>query len=359
MRVVQLVQAKQYRGAEIFAAQLSRELIKSGVEVRYVALYKSTNVVFEPNDIPGVDLQTKHGALLNIQLIRKLKNYFTEFKPDVVQANTGDTLKYAVLVKMVFGFSYKIVYRNASSVSQYIRSAVQKKFNSFLYRRVEYIVSVSEKSKDDLLGLFPFCANKIHVIPVGIEARSVENLSLIKSENTNLIHVGGFTFEKNHQGLIKIFALIKEKIPNAKLWLVGDGPLKADIIKTVKDHTLEDAIIFTGAVSNTLEYIAAADVLLLPSILEGLPAVILEAFYCKTPVVAYDVGGIGEVVRHGETGLLITKGDESGFADAVVNLLGNESLEREITAAAHELVMREFDNKEIAKRFINVYQDLI
>jgi L-malate glycosyltransferase len=107
---------------------------------------------------------------------------------------------------------------------------------------------------------------------------------------------------------------------------------------------------------------------MLPSLIEGLPGVILEAMYCNTPVVAYDVGGISEVVKNKETGLpaeghfspkvglLVRAGDEEGFVKAVQEVLAlpKEALQQ-LTENAHQLVVREYDNTVIAQRFIDVY----
>jgi glycosyltransferase involved in cell wall biosynthesis len=174
-----------------------------------------------------------------------------------------------------------------------------------------------------------------------------------------IIHVGGFTFEKNHAELIEIFELILKKTQSAYLYLVGDGPLKGKIEEVVREKGLGSRIKFCGFQKNAMDYIRNADVLVLPSVIEGLPGVILEAFYCKTPVVAYNVGGIREIVKHKETGRLITQGDKSGFANAVVEASIDTPQNEKIIQNAHRLVMTDYLNREVVKKFLTAYESLV
>ena len=237
---------------------------------------------------------------------KKLNKIIKEFKPDVLQANAGDTLKYAVFSKKIFGWQTPIIFRNASEVGRYLKSNHQKKINSFFYKNVAAVASVSHASQSDLVYHFPFLKNKTEVIPIGLEEECIPNSFTFPENKKNIIHVGGFSFEKNHQGLIRIFNQIQSKEQNIMLHLVGDGPLRESIEKEVMAKNLQSKIKFYGFVDNALPMIAEADVLILPSIIEGLPGVLLEAMYSKTPVVAYDVGGISEIVNS-NTGILIPK----------------------------------------------------
>jgi glycosyltransferase involved in cell wall biosynthesis len=107
-----------------------------------------------------------------------------------------------------------------------------------------------------------------------------------------------------------------------------------------------------------MQFMKNADVLLLPSIIEGLPGVILEAFYCKTPVVAYDVGGISEVVINGKTGYLVPKGNEKAFVENVLKAIEKTSQNQQLVQNAWQLVMNEYLNTHIADKFLEVYKSL-
>jgi glycosyltransferase involved in cell wall biosynthesis len=359
MKVVQLVMARQYRGAEIFAWQLSKRLTGKGVEVLYVSLFQTTSKAFIPDGIKWIDLGGEKRKGINLSLMTSLQQLLSDYQPDIVQANAGETLKYAVLLKKLYWLKYEIVFRNASTVSLYIKNPWQKLFYKFLYADVRLIVSVSQLSLDDFVKTFPSVKDRIMMIPNGIDTAPIQTIKEFDKSVTNLIHVGGFTFEKNHIGLLRIYKQIKSAIPNARLWLIGEGPLRSVMEDQVIRENLKD-VEWVGSVANPLDYIASASALLLPSIIEGLPGVILEAMYCRTPVVAYDVGGISEVIKNGETGWLVKANDEELFGKSALQVLYADAVELDrIKFNAFDLVMREFDNGAVAGRFLEAYRHLI
>jgi len=357
MKVVQLVMSRQYRGAEIFAWQLSKHLTAIGEDVLYVSMFAVSGKAFIPEGISWKDMSANRTKGINFSLLFSLAKIFKEYKPDIVQANAGETLKYAVLAKLLFGLKFQIVFRNASMVSQYIKHPGQKWFNNFLYKRVSWILSVSNSSMRDFISIFPSVQHKISMISNGVDLREVNPTSVMDKYAFNLVHVGGFTFEKNHLGLLNIYARIKNIEPNAFLWLVGDGPLRKRIEEAVQYRAIQ-GVQFLGAVANPMEYVSASRVLVLPSILEGLPGVILEAMSCRTPVVAFDVGGISEVIKNNETGWLVEANDEDGFVKSVLEVFRMDASKlSDVTDNAYQAVNK-FDNRVIAKRFLEVYQKL-
>ena len=361
MKILQLIHKPQPRGAETFAAQLSDNLEQQGHSSKLVAVYEGSEDAAKYNRKCIPVRANPKARLWDRQGWKNLANIIKAEKPDVVQANAGDTLKYAVFSKLLFGWSQPLVFRNASTLSSYLRNPLQMAFTGFLFRHADAVASVSEFSRQDLTGIFPFVGSRSITIPIGLESKKEvkDPFPASAAQKIKLVHVGGFSFEKNHKGLLRIFKLAAEKLPDAQLWLVGDGPLRAEIEALVKEMQLQDKVFFTGFVHNPLDYIAHADALLLPSIIEGLPAVILEAMLYETPVIASRVGGIGEVVKAGETGWIIAPDDEKGFADAVVEAVTNSRGNREeITRKANKLILKEYMNKHIAAKFVQLYEQV-
>jgi len=359
VKILQLIQKKQLRGAEVFAAQLSAHLTSQGHQVLMVALLDGKDSL--PFDGAIKCLHVNLGnKMMDVKSWRRLAAIIKDFHPDIVQANAGDTLKYAVFSKLLFRWKQPIVFRNASMVSHYATSKLTKLFMKLLFSATSQIISVSNITKKDLIEHFLSPASKITVIPVGVEMKPIASVGMYDRSKINIIHVGGFSFEKNHKGLLSIFSKLISENENYRLWLLGEGPLKADIEKMTAERHLSDKVSFLGFVGNPMDYIHEADVLVLPSIIEGLPGVITEAFYCKTPVVANNVGGISDLIVDCKTGRLIKTGDEDGFVKAVKDLTsGSETDRHAITTAAYEKVIREFTNKQIAVRFADVYSNLL
>lgn len=107
----------------------------------------------------------------------------------------------------------------------------------------------------------------------------------LNAEDLVIGHVGRFSYQKNHEFLIDIFAELKKKAPSAKLMLIGSGELENDIKDKIKQKNLEDSVIMTGNVNNVNEHMQAMDVFLLPSRFEGLPIVGVEAQGAGLPVI--------------------------------------------------------------------------
>lgn len=356
MKILQLIQAKQYRGAEIFCCQLSNHLLDLGHDVLVISIYGGSAILPFRNDVISLD-RPKNKRYYDFNGWKKIAKIVSDFRPDVVQANAADTLKYAIFSKMLFRWDVLVVYRNASASSYYIGSYFSKYFNYFLLKKVNLIISVSEASKVDINRLFPFTALKTVVIPVGIEKQKIQIIQNQFDRNkVNLIHAGSFTREKNHYELIDIFKLLLNKSNRFNLHLIGDGDLKDDIEKKIFQENLKNEIFIHGGVNNPLSFIEAADILVLPSTIEGLPGVLLEAMFCRTPVIAYNVGGVNEIVFP-ETGILIEKGRKEEFVEAILKV--SENNDKIKVQKAYEQVIRYYLNSELAKEFLKYYQQLI
>jgi len=352
MRILQIIQKKQYRGAEIFASQLSNHLIDQGHVVKMVSIYEGEALLPFKEDIINLSSEESN-RYFDFSGWRKLNEIILNFQPDVVQANAADTLKYAVFSKMMFRWRQPIFYRNASTSSYYIKSNFSKLINSILLKQVDKIISVSKASKKDLNRLFPFTIEKTVVIPIGIESKIEKPIDL-GINRPNIIHVGSFTREKNHLGLLSIFQEIRKANPNSHLHLFGEGPLRGQIESKVLELGLHENISFYEGVYNPLPYISGAQVLVLPSNIEGLPAVLLEAMYCKTQVVAYDVGGISEIISE-TTGSLVKRDNIADFANEVLKIIDKPDDFK--LSNAFIMVNSEYMNSRIALEFSKVYVD--
>jgi glycosyltransferase involved in cell wall biosynthesis len=356
MKILQLIQKPQLRGAEIFACQLADELQSRNIEVVVVSLFKGDAVLPFKGRLINLDLSPKK-RLLDINGWRQLAALIKREKPDIIQANAGDTLKYAVFSKLLFKWKGFLIFRNASTVSLYIKNKLQQWWMYKLYSHVDYVISVSDNTKNDLVRLFPFLKNKISIAPVGVALE--DSAPQKRSDQIILLHIGGFSFEKNHLGLIRIFESFKKQHDNSILWLVGDGPLRKSTEEFVASKNLQDAVRFWGYRPDPASFLKSCDVFLLPSIIEGLPSVILEAFYCKVPVVAYQVGGIPELIKPGESGWLIEKGNEKEFSNAIAAATAKSASALQMVENAYELVIRNYTLKSVVDRFLIIYNKLI
>jgi glycosyltransferase involved in cell wall biosynthesis len=131
--------------------------------------------------------------------------------------------------------------------------------------------------------------------------------------------------DKDHETLIKAFQSITTSFPDARLWLVGDGPRLDALQRLIDTGTWPDRIRISPGLIDLRQVLRQSDIFVLSTHREGLPNVVLEAMASGLPVVATNVGGIPEVVKHGETGWLVPGRDVTALAAAIAHLLSDES----------------------------------
>jgi glycosyltransferase involved in cell wall biosynthesis len=136
--------------------------------------------------------------------------------------------------------------------------------------------------------------------------------------------------------------------------------LEASLKEKIKALRMESFVSLIPNQENIFPILSQAKALVMPSKIEGLPGVILEAMYCQVPVVAYGVGGIPEVVINKETGWCVDSGDSEAFKESLLEVLNTPLNELEkITAVAKELVLKNYQMEQIAKDFEMFYGSVI
>lgn len=200
---------------------------------------------------------------------------------------------------------------------------------------------------------------RLRIVRCGLE---LDRLPLSVSEDGHqirLIFVGRLSAEKGLSGLIEAMSLMKSGTPS-KLVIVGDGPLRAGLERQRDALGLAERIEFLGRLSEreTMMQIARSDVLVLPSFMEGLPVVLMEALGLGIPVVASRVAGIPELVEHGCTGLLFSASNWPELADSLDRLVDDNELRQLLGRNGPPRIAREFDVRTSASRLHGLFQEV-
>lgn len=198
----------------------------------------------------------------------------------------------------------------------------------FTARWCQRIIAVSEQTADVAVRVEGIPRHKVVVIPNGVNLQRFvpRDLNRAKAawgvlpDRFVVASVGRFSQEKGHRFLLQALASAREAIPSIVCLMAGEGPLRPALESQVCALGLEAVCRFVGDVPEIETIFAAADVTVLPSLFEGMPNAVLEAMAMGCPVVASAVGGALELVRPGETGLLVPPGDVKALAAALVNL---------------------------------------
>ena len=217
----------------------------------------------------------------------------------------------------------------------------RRSLSAFAYRRATAVIAVSSHTRTLVAEVAGETA-KVHVIPVGVDLPAVARNGT-RAEPPTVLTVARLEERyKGHDVLARALPLVRDRVPDARWVVVGDGPLRPVIQSLVKANGVANAAVFAGAVSDAERdrWYAASRVLAMPSRLpagrlggEGFGIVFLEAGAHGLPVVAGAAGGALDAVRDGETGLLVDPGDHLAVADALVELLSDTDKARRMGRA--------------------------
>jgi len=186
------------------------------------------------------------------------------------------------------------------------------------------------------------------------------NWELNSSESTPVIvYTGRLHRDKGLEHLVRSFKQVIQRWRHARLWLVGVGPERGNLVDLVHVLDLRGKVVLPGLFSDAEAVLAAADVFVLPSRQEGMSISLLEAMGIGLPVVASDIPGNRAVIRHDEHGLLTPFGDPAALAQAINRLLENRQLAHTLAAAARARVENEFSIARCAREHIALFSRLI
>jgi glycosyltransferase involved in cell wall biosynthesis len=170
--------------------------------------------------------------------------------------------------------------------------------------------------------------------------------------------VGRLSEEKGIHSLLRSMVIIRREMPDARLVIVGTGPLEDKLKVLVSQLQLNSHVEFTGFKENVFETLRQLDIFVLPSRIEGCPISVLEAMAIGLPVVATNIGGNPELVRDGETGLLIPYNNPDRLAQAVLDLLQDKEKANTMGLKGQEVAFAEFHPSKFVKRLEDLYYRL-
>ncbi|MCW8109796.1 glycosyltransferase family 4 protein [Alteromonas ponticola] len=164
---------------------------------------------------------------------------------------------------------------------------------------------------------------------------------------------------KGQADIILAFEKVVTAHDNVSCLLFGEGNQYDSYESLIKKCNLQDRIKLCGFTSDVTDLLAIVDIVVHPAHIEGLGSILLQAAACKKPVIAYNVGGVSEIVEHDKTGLLINMADIDGLADAIILLLDDENKARKLAQNAYGCVVEKFAVKRMISEFEALYRDVM
>ncbi len=281
-----------------------------------------------------------------------LKKLVKKIRPDIIHAHWIIPQGFiCALVKKSTGAEYVVTSHGSDILGL-------RGFNSlkrFTLRNAKKITVVSNALKKQIIEEIDKNLD-IEVIPMGVDTKLFNpkkyDAKLKRKYNIDghfLLFVGRLAPEKGIDLLIEAMPKVLKKQPKAKLMIIGEGTLKEQLVKRVKELAIQDNIIFMGWVNNKdlPKYYATADVFVCPSRREGSPVSYIEALACGTPVVIGNLGISKELVK--KYGGFVVKQEKENIAEGIVN-----ALDKQIKIM--ENVRRDYDLGVVSRRFKSCYE---
>jgi len=333
--------------------------------------------VFQRPDAPTLFLDTARAASLPVHVIPErgrfdssvlpaLVGLIHDLAPDLVQSHAVKS-HFVVRKAGIPRLRPWIAFHHGYTTPD-LRARVYNQLDRWSLRDARQVVTVSRPFRDELIrkGVPP---GRIEIVHNAIRpdwgasgrdpaaAAALRALWGIARDAKVILLVGRFSREKDHLTLLAAAARLRAGgVPNAHVVLVGDGPDRARIEQAVAALGLAGAVTLTGQVPSAEPFYGIADAAVLSSLSEGSPNALLEAMAVGVPVVATRVGGIPEIVSHGESALLIAPGDRDGMAAALEKVLAGGALPGRLAAEARSLIELRHTPDARAERLVEIYR---
>jgi glycosyltransferase involved in cell wall biosynthesis len=248
--------------------------------------------------------------------------------------------------------------RQLGGFSRLAASCYERTMGRAIVRSSDRLIAVSEAVARHAvhLGARP---EAVRVIANGVDTRQFRPGERRANGTFRIACVGRLIFNKGPQFLIEAAPQVLQAHPEAEFVLVGDGPLRAALEERARRLNVDNRVSFLGTRSDVAAILQGCDVLVRPSLLEGMPLAVLEAMACGLPVVATPVSGSAELVRQGENGLLVRPAQPDALAGAILRLIDDEPLREAQGRRGRWLAEHGYSWDAVAAQTLAVYSELL
>lgn len=322
---------EQFGGAEKVILTLAKEFAKDKDITLAVAV--NNGILSDRISSVGVKVYAMpdKGMLKAPSFFVNIRKIIKDFRPDIIHSHHRYT---TMLTHFMPRKASKLVH--AFHAEQFTR-----KWNRFFG---DFATAVSKGCKEHFVKFFGLNEDFITVIYNGVEL-GCGDFSVIKRQNGESVIsvIGRLAEEKGHIVLIKAISLLPAHVKdNLRVFFVGDGEKRQELVNAVKEAGLEKAIFFVGHVEDVSVYICVSDFTVQPSLREGFGLSIIESFLCGKPVIGSRVGGIPELIIDNITGILVQPNDPMALKDALLHFINNPGVVKKCGETGKTMALERF-----------------
>lgn len=362
MNILLIITGLGMGGAEHVVVNLADELVKRGHQVKIAYLTGQALVLPESPSIEVISIGMA-GAKSFFSAYFKLRSLIKSFKPDVVHSHMVHANILSRLVRLTVNIPKLICTAHNTSEGGKLRMLA--------YRLTDKLADISTNVSEEAVAAFVSkgavkpgrmlaVANGIDTAKFSFNKSDRERLrkELKITDQKMLLAVGRLDTQKDYPNLLNSIYLLKQKRQDFKVFIVGDGPLRAELRQRVKELELTEYVEFLGLRRDVAQLMSAADVFVLSSAWEGFGLVVAEAMACERQVVATDCGGVKEVV--GDAGFIVSARDSSALVNSINTVLDMNPLGRsQLGANARVRIVQEYSLSKSTGSYLDIYYGLI
>jgi len=360
-------------GAEQLMLSILKTFKADGFNVRVCALQiKSGNPISaELNRIGlSVDLVPIPNLRHPLNLIRILR-YLLEHRPQILHTQLEFSDILGTLAAKLLGIPTISTLHTLDELDENKTGSWRLKIRWLVLRKfTDRIIAVSEKTRVHHIRTAKINPKKIVTIYNGIEISRFTKNSEDNRGNTRkslglhankkvIATVAVLRQPKGIQYMLEAMPEILKDIPNAHYLIVGDGAYKPQLLELVDTLGIQGHVTFAGHRTDIPEILNACDLFVLPTLIDALPTVLIEALAASKPIIATNVGGIPEIIEDQINGILVPPGDHYKLVDACVKLLKDQAYSSRLSLAGLQVAQRRFDVPIQTRQIINNYEDII
>jgi glycosyltransferase involved in cell wall biosynthesis len=384
IRVLRVIARLNVGGPALHVSYLSRELDRRGYETTLVAgriggsegsmEYVAGELGVHPLYIP--ELQREISPFADAVAARRLLRLIRELRPDVLHTHTAKAGAVGRMAALMAGSARpKVVVHtfHGHVLRGYFGPLKTEGFRQLersLARVADALIAVSPEVRDDLVALGVAPADKIAVVRLGLDfdarlAASADSRERLRAElgvapDAFLVAwLGRMTEIKRADDLLRAFARLRAANPEARLLVVGDGPLRGELEGLAATLGIAEQTRFTGFRTDVGVIYAAADAVALTSANEGTPVSVIEAQAAGLPVVSTDVGGVRDVVLDGTSGYVVARGDVDAISDRLGRLADDASLRTRLGNAGRSRAAARYGVPRLVDDIDRLYRELL
>ena len=355
--ILLLVPRLNIGGAESYVASVARSLKILGYNVFIASGGGALANELQQEGIKHFFLPIRLSKFISELL---LKHIINKYKIELIHANSEAAGIVAVKTKNKYNLNIPIIYTAHGVLPAKVKDIINQ---------VDKIIAVSHFSKHSAIKE-GFSAEKIQVIYNGIDTDKFKPNQQDKKLLREKYHIpqDAFTMiivsriknlrNKGHQHLLNIL----KNYDISKKWhlvVIGKGKGLSDLKKKIKEYHLQDRVHLLGHKTDVENYIDIADVMVLPSYFETFGLVLAEGMAMQKPAIAFNVGGISEVISDKETGFLVKYNDDDDLVNKINRLAQDKDLCSKMGVIARKKVEKDFANQIMIKKIIEVYNEII